>query len=150
MAQSFTNLLYHILFSTKHREPMITSMIEKRLYGYLGGIIGGQKGIALEINGMPDHVHLLVKLSQNKSIADVLRELKADSSGWVHQEFPSLKTFSWQLGYAAFTVSESQVERVRQYIRNQKQHHRRVTFQDELLSLLRAHGVDFEEKYLWR
>lgn len=99
---------------------------------------------------MPDHVHLLVKLSPNKSIADVLRELKADSSGWIHKEFPALQAFSWQLGYAAFTVSESQVERVRQYIRNQKHHHRKVTFQDELLSLLRAHGVDFEARYLWR
>jgi len=148
MAQSFTNLLYHILFSTKHREPMITSTIENRLYGYLGGIIGGQKGIAFEINGMPDHVHLLVKLSQNKSIADVLRELKADSSGWVHREFPEFKTFGWQLGYAAFTVSESQIERVRQYIRDQKQHHRKITFREELISLLRAHGVDFDEKYL--
>ena len=148
MGQSFTNLLYHILFSTKHRQPLITSMVENRLYGYLGGIIGGQKGIALEINGVVDHVHLLVKLSQNKSIADVLRDLKADSSGWVHKEFPSLKAFSWQLGYAAFSVSESLVERVRQYIRNQKQHHHKVTFQDELVSLLRAHGVDFDEKYL--
>ncbi len=127
---------------------MITSIVEKRLYGYLGGIIGGQNGIAFEINGMPDHVHLLVKLSQKKSIADVLRELKADSSGWVHQEFPALKSFGWQLGYAAFTVSESQIGRVRQYIRNQKQHHRKMTFQEELISLLRAHGVDFDEKYL--
>jgi REP element-mobilizing transposase RayT len=150
MAQSFTNLLYHILFSTKHREPQITELFEERLYGYLGGIVRGQNGIALEINGMPDHVHVLAKLSQNRSIADVLRELKADSSGWVHREYPSLKAFGWQLGYAAFTVSESQVDRVRRYIQNQKQHHRKVTFQDELITLLRAHGVDFEEKYLWR
>jgi REP element-mobilizing transposase RayT len=150
MAQSFTNLLYHILFSTKHREPMITGLIEARLHRYLGGIVRGQKGIALEINGMPDHVHVLAKLSQNRSVADVLRELKADSSGWVHREYPSLNAFSWQLGYAAFTVSESQVAQVRQYIRNQKQHHRQVTFQEELIALLRAHGVDFEEKYLWR
>ena len=99
---------------------------------------------------MLDHVHVLAKLTQDKSVAEVLRDLKADSSGWVHANFPSLKIFKWQLGYAAFTVSESQVARVRRYIRNQKEHHRKLTFQEELVSLLRAHGVDFDAKYLWQ
>ena len=150
MAQSFTNLLYHLVFSTKHREPWISDTVEGRVHSFLGGLIRGQKGIALEINGMADHVHILAKLTQSKAVADVLRDLKANSSGWIHAEFPSLKAFSWQLGYAAFTVSESQVERVREYIRNQKEHHRRVTFQEELISLLREHGVDFDEQYLWQ
>jgi putative transposase len=150
VAQSLTNLLYHIVFSTKHRDPLITSAIEARLHGYLGGLVRGKKGIALEIGGVSDHVHVLAKLSQNISVADVLRELKAHSSGWIHSEFPSHNQFGWQLGYAAFTVSESQVRRVREYIRKQNEHHRRVTFQEELISLLRAHRVEFNEEYLWR
>ena len=99
---------------------------------------------------MSDHVHILAKLSQTFSVAEVLREIKALSSGWVHTEFPADAEFAWQLGYAAFTVSESQVDHVRQYIRKQKEHHRTVTFQEELISLLRAHGVEFNEEYLWR
>jgi REP element-mobilizing transposase RayT len=150
VTQSLTNLLYHIVFSTKHRQPMIAGTLEDRLHGYLGGLVRGQKGIALEINGTPDHVHILAKLSQNLSVAEVLREIKALSSGWVHREFPAATEFGWQLGYAAFTVSESQVDHVRRYIRNQKEHHAKVTFQEELISLLRAHGVEFNEQYLWR
>ena len=149
MAQSFTNLLYHIVFSTKHREPMISTDVEGRIHRYLGGIIRGQSGIALEINGMPDHVHILAKLSQNKSIKDVLRDLKADSSGWIHDNFSGLKKFAWQAGYSAFSVSESQVERVRKYIQNQKQHHRKVSFKEELIALLKAHKIDYDERYLW-
>jgi putative transposase len=118
MAQSFTNLLYHIVFSTKNREPLISVEVESRLHAYLGGLVRGLEGIALEANGMPDHVHLLAKLSQNRAIKDVLRDLKADSSGWVHKTLPDQKSFGWQFGYSAFTVSESQIERVRQYIRN--------------------------------
>jgi REP element-mobilizing transposase RayT len=149
MAQSFTNLLYHLVFSTKHRQPIITSDVEGRVHRYIGGIVRGQGGIALEINGMPDHLHILAKLSQNKSIKDVLRDLKADSSGWIHDNFPGMKRFAWQAGYSAFSVSESQVERVRKYIQNQKQHHRRVSFQEELIALLKAHKIDYDEKYLW-
>ena len=113
-------------------------------------MVRGLEGIALEINGMSDHVHLLAKLSQNRAIKDVLRDLKADSSGWVHKTFPDQKSFGWQFGYSAFTVSESQVERVRQYIQNQKRHHHKMTFQEEVISLLRANKIDFEERYLWR
>ena len=91
MAHTLTNLLYHIVFSTKDRQPLIGAEFEDRIYQYLGGIVRGDNGIALEINGMPDHVHILAKLSQNKSIKDVLRDLKADSSGWIHRTFPSLK-----------------------------------------------------------
>jgi REP element-mobilizing transposase RayT len=150
MAQSFTNLLYHIVFSTKNREPLISVEVESRLHAYLGGLVRGLEGIALEINGTPDHVHLLAKLSQNRAIKDVLRDLKADSSGWVHKTLPDQKSFGWQFGYSAFTVSESQIERVRQYIRNQKNHHHKMTFQEEVISLLRANKIDFDEQYLWR
>ena len=145
---SLTNLLYHIVFGTKERHPWISEEIEPRLYEYLGGVIRGQKGISLEINGVEDHLHILTKLSQNISVADVLRELKSESSRWIHENFSSAQRFAWQPGYAAFIVSESQVERVRQYIRGQKQHHRRADYREELVKLLNAHHVKFDEKYL--
>ena len=145
---SFTNLLYHLVFGTQDRHPWITHEMEQRLYEYLGGIIRGQRGVSLEINGVEDHLHILTKLSQTTAVADVLRELKSESSRWIHENFP--KPFPWQPGYAAFTVSESEVEHVRNYIRNQKQHHRRTDYRSELITLLNAHQVQFDEKYLLR
>ncbi len=113
MPQSYTNLIYHIVFSTKNRKPIITDDVKTRLYDYIGGAIRKQGGIALAINGMSDHIHVLAKLRADKSVSDVLRDLKANSSGWMHEGFPDLKDFSWQNGYGAFTVSASQIEKVR-------------------------------------
>src|SRR5215204_5282895 len=109
MPRSYTNLIYHIVFSTKNREPMITPEREERLYEYIGGIIRVLGGILLIINGVEDHVHILTKLRPDKALSDVLRELKASSSGWMHDLFPEASEFAWQNGYGAFTVSESQV-----------------------------------------
>ena len=105
MSDSYTNLLYHIVFSTKDRRPLITSEIEPQLYDYIGGIIRRLGGICLELNGTEDHVHLLAKLRPDCALSDILRELKANATGWMHEVFPELKDFSWQRGYGAFTVS---------------------------------------------
>ena len=149
MPQSFTNLIYHIVFSTKNRQPLITDDVKSRLYDYIGGTIRGTGGISLAINGMDDHVHVLTKLRPDKSVSDVLRDLKANSSGWMHYVFPELKDFSWQNGYGAFTVSASQVEKVREYISNQEEHHKKVgSFRDEFIKMLRANKIEFDEKYL--
>ena len=149
MPQSFTNLIYHIVFSTKNRQPLITDDVKSRLYDYIGGTIRGTGGISLAINGMDDHVHVLTKLRPDKSVSDVLRDLKANSSGWMHYVFPELKDFSWQNGYGAFTVSASQVEKVREYIANQEEHHKKVgSFRDEFIKMLRANKIEFDEKYL--
>ncbi len=148
MGQSYTNLLYHIVFSTKDRKPLITTDVQGRLYEYIGGIVRGLGGISLGINGMDDHVHLLTKLRPDKAVSDVLRDLKANSSGWMHDVFPELKDFSWQRGYGAFTVSASQVEKVREYIAKQEEHHRKQDFRDEFIGLLRKNGVEFNERYL--
>ena len=102
MGQSYVNLLYHIIFSTKDREPLITEAHQRRLYEYIGGIVRQQGGIALAINGMEDHVHLFAKLRQDKALSDMVRDLKAHSSGWMHKVFPDLKDFTWQNGYGAF------------------------------------------------
>jgi REP element-mobilizing transposase RayT len=148
MAQSYTNLLYHIVFSTKDRKSLITDEVKPRLYEYIGGTIRGQGGISLAINGMEDHVHAFAKLRPDIAVSDVLRNLKANASGWMHDVFPELKEFSWQRGYGAFTVSSSQVERVRGYIANQEDHHRTLTFREEFIGLLKKNDIEFDERYL--
>lgn len=148
MPHTYTNLWLHVVFGTKERRPLIAESWRKRLHGYLGGIVRGMGGSALEINGVEDHVHLLIKIKPTHRTDYFLRDLKADSSGWVHQQ-GLLASFSWQRGYAAFSVSESQIEPVRAYIRNQEEHHRKRSFEEELKALLRAHNIEFDEKYLW-
>ncbi len=144
---SLTNLLYHIVYATKERAPLITEDLRPRLHEYLGGTVRGLGGIALEVGGTDDHVHLLVKLPPNVAVSEFLSKLKANSSGWAKRQTGG--QFAWQGRYGAFTVSESQVERVRRYIRNQEAHHRRVKFEDEFKALLRAHRVEFDESYPW-
>jgi REP element-mobilizing transposase RayT len=107
-------------------------------------------GTALEIGGVADHVHLLIKLKPTLALADFMRELKSGSSKWLNEEEMRLRKFGWQDGYGAFSVSESQVSQVRTYIRNQEQHHRRVGFQEEFVRLLERHGIEYDEQYLWR
>lgn len=150
MPQSYTNLLYHIVYSTKERQPIISPDLQLRLYNYIGGMIRQRGGICLAIGGMADHVHILVKLRPDKALSDVLRDIKANSTGWMHDVFPQMTDFSWQRGYGAFTVSSSQVEKVRNYILNQDEHHRKYgTFRDEFIKILQANGIDFDEKFLW-
>jgi putative transposase len=148
MAQSFTNLIYHIVFSTKDRQPQIIEAHQSRLYDYIGGTIRGLGGISLAINGMEDHVHLLAKLRPDKALSDVLRDLKANASGWMHDVFPDLKDFSWQRGYGAFTVSQSNVEKVQDYIARQKEHHLKKSFRDEFVEFLEANGIEYDDRYL--
>jgi REP element-mobilizing transposase RayT len=143
---SHTHFLYHIVFGTKGRLPFIGSDWEAGLYGYLGGIVKNHNGKAIIINGMPDHVHLLVRLQPVESFSDLLRDLKASSSKWAKQHQPK---FGWQRRYGAFTVSESLAKNVREYILNQKKHHRKRLFEDEYKELLTLHKIDFDERYLW-
>ena len=121
---SYTNLLYHIVYATKERAPLITKTLRPRLHEYLGGTVRGLGGIAFEINGTNDHVHILAKLRPTISVSEFLSKLKSGSSGWAKRQ--TAGRFGWQARYGAFTVSESQVERVRKYIRNQEENHRKV------------------------
>jgi putative transposase len=148
MSDSYTNLLYHIVFSTKDRRPIITPEYEVRLYDYIGGTIRSFGGISLELNGAEDHVHLLAKLRPDRAVSDVLRDLKANATGWMHDVFPSLKNFCWQQGYGAFTVSQSNVEEVRGYIARQKEHHRIVSFREEFIQFLTANGIEYDERFV--
>jgi putative transposase len=149
MSSTLTNLLYHIVFSTKHREPIITAPIRKELYKYMGGIIRGEGGTLLEIGGMPDHVHLVVRFKAEPSVATMVKIVKSKSSKWLNEQPKRPGRFEWQRGYAAFTVSVSQLENVQAYVRNQEQHHRRKTFQEELQLLLEKHAIEYDERYLW-
>jgi REP element-mobilizing transposase RayT len=148
MAGTFTKLYYHIVSSTKNRQPFITPAIEDELQ-YISGIVRGIDGSCIEINGMPDHLHLLAILPPKIAVSDALRDIKANSSKWVHESKPAFKAFGWQDGYAAFTVSKSQVDPVREYIREQKQHHGQRDYKTELLSLLARHDVEYDERYIW-
>jgi len=148
MGHSYTNLLYHIVFSTKDRRPLITPDYEVRLYDYIGGTIRELGGISLALNGTEDHLHLLAKLRPDRALSDVLRKLKANASGWMHRVFPRLEDFTWQQGYGAFTVSQSNVQEVRRYITRQKHHHQKISFRDEFIRFLIANEIEFDERYL--
>jgi putative transposase len=144
---SYTNLLYHVVYATKERAPLITTTLRPRLHEYLGGTVRGLGGIPIEINGIADHVHLLVKLRPIISVSEFLSKLKSNSSGWARRQ--TAGRFAWQARYGAFTVSESQVHHVRKYIQNQEEHHHKVSFEEEFKALLRAHEIDFDEAHLW-
>ena len=148
MPHTYTNLLYHIVFSTKDRRPLITPEYEVRLHDYIGGTIRGLGGISLELNGTEDHVHVLAKLRPDRALSDVLRDLKANATGWMHDLFPVLKDFSWQRGYGAFTVSQSNIKEVRNYISRQKEHHAKVTFRDEFIQFLKTNGIEYDERFI--
>jgi len=149
MSSTFTSLLYHAVFSTKHRKKIITPQIKDDLFQYTGGIIRAHKGVLLEIGGMPDHVHLLAGFSPTIAVSDMMRVIKTNTSKWVNAQPNRIDRFEWQTGYAAFTVSRSQESVVRQYISNQKEHHREWTFRDEFLALLRKHKIEFDERYVF-
>ena len=108
----------------------------------------GTGGISLGINGIEDHVHLLAKLRPDRALSDVLRELKSNATGWMHDVFPHLSDFSWQRGYAAFTVSQSNLKQVQRYLARQKEHHRNVPFRDEFINFLKANGIQYDERYI--
>jgi REP element-mobilizing transposase RayT len=148
MPHSFTNLIYHIIFSTKDRRPIIKERYQARLYDYIGGIIRSQGGVLIEIIGTEDHVHVLAKLRPDKALSGVIRELKSNASGWMHDIFPDLEDFTWQRGYGAFTVSESNVREVQHYITRQKEHHQKKSSRDEFIEFLKLNGIEFEERFL--
>lgn len=148
MPSTHLSLHYHLIFSTKDRLALINHEWRDRLHAYLGGIVHDLGGVPEIIGGVEDHVHLLVGLRATHRLADVLREIKAGSSKWIHEEIHQLG-FTWQDGYGAFTVSASRVAAVKNYIARQEEHHRQKSFQDEYLEFLQESGVEYEEKYLW-
>ena len=145
MPSAYTQNFYHTVFSTKQRAGLLTPDLEARLYPFIGGIVRDLRCTLLAVNGMPDHVHLLVRYRSDLSHSELLQQVKGRSSKWINETFPQLGRFSWQEGYGGFTVSKSVVPEVEAYIARQKEHHQRQDFRSELLELLRRHGVEFDE-----
>ena len=149
MANTYSCLHYHLVFSTKNRERWITPDIEQRIWAYLGGIAKENKMTPLQIGGVEDHVHLLLGASPTLAPSKIAQLIKGGSSSWIHDTFPQLKSFGWQDGYGAFTVSKSNVPEVTAYIQDQRGHHRVRSFQEEYRALLQKHGIEYDERYLW-
>ncbi len=148
MPSTHTSLHYHAVFSTKNREPWFPPSIRPKLHAYLGGIVRGMDGVAHATGGVGDHVHVLFGLKATQTLADVMRELKADSSRWIKSDL-DLKGFSWQEGYGAFTVGARELEQVRNYVLDQEEHHRKQSFQEEYVAMLKRGLVEYDEAYLW-
>ncbi len=149
MPQSLSSLLIHLIFSTKNRESFLTPEIEVELYPYIASIFKAMRSPALIIDGTSDHLHTLFSLSRVMAVADLVEEVKTESSKWIKTKGKDLRNFHWQSGYGAFSIAQSQVPAVKQYIRRQKEHHRRVTFKDEYRKFLNAYEVEYDERYVW-
>ncbi len=150
MAQSLVKNLVHLIYSTKHREPWIPEDVRDGLFAFQAGVFRKLESPALVIGGVEDHLHALFSLSRNQPLKTIVEEVKKSSSKWMKTDAGTgNESFRWQRGYARFSVSQSNVEEVRSYIANQAEHHRRMTFQDELRALFRRHGIAFDERYVW-
>ncbi len=149
MPQSLACILVHIVFSTKHRQPLIKPEIETELFKYMSSIYREHKSPALALNGTDNHVHSLVSLAKTITLSKLIEEVKRSSSKWIKTKGEAYRNFYWQNGYGAFSISQSHVEALKRYIANQKEHHKRQTFQDEFRALLRRYGVEYDERYVW-
>lgn len=147
MPQSLSRVLVHLVFSTKHREPLIGPAHRDRLFDYLGGTLAALDCPPVRVGGMPDHVHLLFALAKTLAVSKVVEEVKKESSKWAKEHVRP--DFYWQNGYGAFSVSPSNADAVRAYIENQEEHHQTMSFQDELRGLLRRHDIEWDERYVW-
>ena len=149
MSQSFRKLYVHIVFSTKVRIPFIDDQIEQRLFAYLGGVAKNMECPPVIIGGYRNHVHILCILSQNVLLMKLVEKIKSGSSQWIKNQGRKYQYFYWQSGYAAFSVSPSNVQAVIDYIRLQKDHHRRVSYQEEFIDFLKINQMEFDERYIW-
>jgi REP element-mobilizing transposase RayT len=149
MAQTLVCLRVHVVFSTKDRRPMITPEVEPELYAYLGGTIKNLDSRCLAAGGTSNHVHLLISQSKNMALSRLIEEIKKSSSKWIKTKGTALRAFAWQDGYGAFTIGQSQVEALERYIAGQKERHKRQTFEEELVTLLKKYQVEYDERYIW-
>jgi REP element-mobilizing transposase RayT len=149
MGQSLAKNTMHIIFSTKNRAPLIDANIESELHKYLGGICNKLECPPIKIGGYDDHVHILCYLSKTIALSDFLEDLKKNSSKWIKTKAKKYKSFYWQDGYAAFSVSQSILEKTKEYIAVQHEHHSKISFKDELIGFLKKNGIEYDERYLW-
>jgi REP element-mobilizing transposase RayT len=141
MPNSLAKLQYHVVFSTRQRQPLIRPDLQRELYAYMDGIVRDRKGALVAVGGMPDHVHLLLRLRAYTPVAQILRVLKAGTSKWLKERKGFSGGFAWQRGYGAFSVSESNVPTLKLYIQSQEAHHRKMSSREEMIRILRKHGL---------
>lgn len=150
MSQSLSRIYLHIVFSTKGRKPWLHGdELRKALHAYMAATMKQLGCMPVEIGGVEDHIHIMCLFPRTRSVSDVVKQTKRVSTNWIQEQAHALKEFHWQSGYGVFSVSQSNVEGVIEYIRHQEEHHRKVTFQDEYRAFLRKHAVEFDERYLW-
>jgi len=149
MGQSLVRNYIHIVFSTKNREHLIREPYGQELHAYLAGICKNLECHPIKVGGHTDHVHILCMLSKKIALMKLMEELKSHSSKWMKTKSEDLKTFYWQNGYGAFSVKPSEVDIVKNYITNQKEHHTKKTFQEEYRTFLENYHVDYDERYVW-
>ena len=149
MANTYSNLFYHIVFSTKGRKDLISPEIETRVWAYIGGIARKHEVVAIQIGGIENHIHVLIMAKPKIAPSHIAQWLKGESSKWIHETFPELRHFAWQDGFGVFSVSKSNVSGVAEYIKTQHEHHAKQTFEDEYVSILRLHGIDYDERFLF-
>ena len=149
MPQSLAKNLIHLVFSTKERWPLLEDAVRQELHNYAAGILKDLDSPAIIMNSVPDHVHILFNLHRTKALADVVMETKRGTSKWIKTKGNQFAFFQWQNGYGAFSISQSAVGDVREYIRNQTEHHRKVSFQDEFRIFLKRYEIEFDERYVW-
>ena len=149
MPQSLSSILIHLIFSTKNREPFISTAIEPELRPYMAKIFRELKSPSLTIGGSDDHVHILFSLGRTIEVADLIQEVKTESSKWIKTKGQEFENFHWQRGYGAFSIGQSEVATLKRYIAGQRIHHQRVTFQDEYRKFLERNGIDYDERYVW-
>ncbi|HLZ54962.1 MAG TPA: IS200/IS605 family transposase [Verrucomicrobiae bacterium] len=147
---SYISSYFHCIFSTKDRRALIRPELRERLWPFLGGIARQNKMKAIEIGGVEDHIHILLSLPSTMAISKALQLIKGGSSKWIHETFPEQRLFAWQEEYGAFSVSVSQLDKTIEYIKGQETHHRKMTFQEEFLALLKKHHIKYDERYLWK
>lgn len=149
MAQSLARIFIHLVFSTKHRRPWLSDAIRPALHAYIATVLKHRGCRPVQLNSVEDHIHILFELSRSVALSKVVETVKASSSRWIKTQDSGMSRFAWQAGYGAFSVSASRVQAVRAYIARQREHHRRVSFQDEFRALLRTHHVAYDERYVW-
>lgn len=148
MTHSYKKHFFHLIWSTKNRVPYISNEIQSRLYQYLSAMANERKAKIMEIGGMEDHLHILLEMNQLDKYTDLIRDLKACSSMWIHRSFINSQDFAWQQGHGSFSVSYSAIDEVRKYIQNQETHHKKLTFEEEYLKFLELHHIQYDKRFV--
>jgi REP element-mobilizing transposase RayT len=149
MAQTLVSLMVHVVFSTKNREALITPEIEPELFAYIGGILKNHDSRLIDAGGTTDHVHLLISQSKNLALSSLMKDVKKDSSSWIKTKARQFRSFHWQDGYGGFSVGKADLPGLKQYVSAQKEHHRKRSFQEELIQFLDEYRIEYDERYLW-